>query len=139
MGSAVQLRMDLADFFPCMSGARVQSAFRTLGYPEPVADLLGGIRPQCPQGAPTWPALANLCAFRLACRLTGLADWLGATYSRYADDPAFSGGAEFARRAEYVSAMVAAIARDAMLAQICRQRASARAAAQFAPLDARGL
>jgi len=85
------LRVDLADFFPSLSGARVQAVFRTLGYPEPVADLLGGIctttspgrvfagasvdacllakakrvylRPHLPQGAPTSPALANLCAF----------------------------------------------------------------------------
>ncbi|MGF6725986.1 hypothetical protein P3T43_005371 [Paraburkholderia sp. GAS41] len=38
-----------------------------------------------PQGAPTSPALANLCAFRLDLRLAGLARALGATYTRYAD------------------------------------------------------
>lgn len=137
VGQAMLLRVDLTDFFPSVSGARVQSVFRTLGYPERVADLLGGIcttttprgafsgatlnarvlsdvtrlylRPHLPQGAPTSPALANLCAFRLDCRLTGLADWLGATYSRYADDLAFSGDDELARRAEYVSAQIGAI------------------------------
>jgi RNA-directed DNA polymerase len=30
--------------------------------------------PHLPQGAPTSRALANLCAHRLDCRLTGLAD-----------------------------------------------------------------
>lgn len=35
--------MDLRDFFASVGGARVQTVFRTLGYPEPVADLLGGI------------------------------------------------------------------------------------------------
>lgn len=141
VGRAVVLRMDLADFFPAISGARVQALFRTLGYPEAVADALGGLctnttppqvfaparwpevpaadlrdarrlyaRPHLPQGAPTSPALANLCAFRLDCRLTGLADWAGAVYSRYADDIAFSGDADVARRITMYAAQVAAIA-----------------------------
>jgi RNA-directed DNA polymerase len=48
--------------------------------------------PHLPQGAPTSPVLANLCAHRLDCRLAGLADAEGAHYSRYADDIVFSGG-----------------------------------------------
>lgn len=141
VGQQLVLRMDLQDFFPCISGVRVQALFRTLGYPESVADLLGGLctnatprsvfaqprdasitpealivaqrmysRPHLPQGAPTSPALANLCAHRLDLRLTGLADWAGATYSRYADDLAFSGGEIFARRVERYAAQIAAIA-----------------------------
>jgi RNA-directed DNA polymerase len=46
-----------------------------------------------PQGAPTSPALANLTSWALDVRLTALAESLGATYSRYADDLVFSGGA----------------------------------------------
>lgn len=113
------LRMDLRDFFPSISGPRVQALFRTCGYPEPVADLLGGIctnavrghrdplysRPHLPQGAPTSPAIANLCAFRVDCRLAGLARSAGILYTRYADDLAFSG--EF--RAERFPLHVAAI------------------------------
>ncbi len=81
----VVLRMDVENFFPTFSGTRIQTFFRTAGYPEPVADLLGGIctnavprgvweqsyfdidaahrreardlyaRPHLPQGAPTSP------------------------------------------------------------------------------------
>ena len=123
-GQRVVLRMDLRDFFPSICRARVQALFRTMGYPESVADLLGGIctnavpraawtgvkgeqlreawklydRPHVPQGAPTSPALANLCAYRVDCRLAGLAGSVGARYTRYADDLAFSGDDNFERR-----------------------------------------
>jgi RNA-directed DNA polymerase len=42
------------------------------------------------QGAPTSPTLANLVAWRLDRRLTGLAAKRGYTYTRYADDLVFS-------------------------------------------------
>jgi hypothetical protein len=138
-GQRVVLRMDLRDFFPSISGARIQTFFRTAGYPESVADRLGGIctnaaprsawnvpafevdplqlrearvlysRPHLPQGAPTSPALANLCFYRADCRLAGLAKSAGAVYTRYADDLAFSGGQSFERCAERFSTHVAAI------------------------------
>ena len=129
-GQRAVLRMDLQNFFPSISGARIQTFFRTVGYPESVADLLGGIctnaapravrsqlqearglyaRPHLPQGAPTSPSLANLCAWRADCRLAGLAKSAGARYTRYADDMAFSGGESFDRRADRFSAHVAAI------------------------------
>jgi hypothetical protein len=63
-----------------------------------------------PQGAPTSPALANLTAFRLDRRLHGLAERLGATYSRYADDLVLSGDARLARQAVPLWAAVIAIA-----------------------------
>jgi hypothetical protein len=139
VGQRVVLRMDLRDFFPSISEARVQALFRTAGYPDGVADLLGGLCTNAaprrmwktlgkgldplamaearalyawrhlPQGAPTSPALANLCAYRVDCRLSGLAEASGAVYTRYADDLAFSGGAEFARCVERFALRAAAI------------------------------
>ena len=140
VGRPVVLTLDLADFFPSISAARVRALFLTAGYPEAVARPLAGLctnsvpagvwsdpacpflgqdlwrvrrlyrQPHLPQGAPTSPALANLAAFRLDARLTGLAASLGAQYTRYADDLAFSGGAELARAVERVVVEVGAIA-----------------------------
>ncbi len=125
VGRRVVVRMDLQDFFPSIIGARIQTVFRLIGYPESVADLLGGIctnavppsvlrsdlyrRPHLPQGAPTSPALGNICAYRMDCRLAGLAKSVGAAYTRYADDLAFSGDEEFERRLERFLPLAAAI------------------------------
>jgi RNA-directed DNA polymerase len=68
--------------------------------------------PHLPQGAPTSPLLANLCAFTLDRRLAGLAARLGATYTRYADDLVLSGDRRLARGATRLTATVAAIAAD---------------------------
>jgi len=68
--------------------------------------------PHLPQGAPTSPALANLAAFRLDRRLSGLARSLQATYTRYADDLAFSGSMRLLRASETLRRAVADIARE---------------------------
>jgi RNA-directed DNA polymerase len=125
VGQGVVLRMDLQNFFTSIGRPRLQTFFRMMGYPESVADLLGGLcttatphdvchdalhsRPHLPQGAPTSPALANICAFRIDCRLSGLAKSAGAEYTRYADDLAFSGGQAFERSAEQFALRAAAI------------------------------
>jgi hypothetical protein len=132
-GQAIVLRFDLCDFFPSVRASRVHALFRTAGYPAPVARLLTGLctnvlpsevrdaapgrqsasayaHAHLPQGAPTSPALANLCAYRLDCRLAALAQSLGAHYTRYADDLAFSGGARLERGARRFQVLVCRVA-----------------------------
>lgn len=127
VGRRVVLRLDLRDFFPSIPAARIEALFRTVGCPDSVSQLLAGLcttsaphelcKPgleiyrhrHLPQGAPTSPALANLCAYRADCRLAGLATAAGARYTRYADDLAFSGGEDFERRVSRFSAHAAAI------------------------------
>ena len=136
----IVVTLDLCDFFPTISTARVVALFLTAGYPEAVARRLAGLctnsvpadvwsdpscpfhgpdlwrvmrlyrQPHLPQGAPTSPALANLAAYRLDSRLTGLAAAVDARYTRYADDLAISGGATLARAVGRVIVQVGAIA-----------------------------
>jgi hypothetical protein len=125
-GEAAVVALDLRDFFLRTQISRVHGAFRSLGYPSPVAFLLTGLcttrSPQTaferldggtrhdeetrgfyqalhlPQGAPTSPALTNLTAWRMDCRLHGLARSFEANYTRYADDLTFSGDRAFAAK-----------------------------------------
>jgi RNA-directed DNA polymerase len=115
---AVIVKFDLANFYPSVTFARVTAIFRSLGYSreaaiwlarlttsalpanvpfvkeEPSA-VLPYLKRHLPQGAPTSPALANLSAYSLDVRLSGLARSFGAVYTRYADDLTFSGPARF--------------------------------------------
>jgi hypothetical protein len=126
--------MDLSNFFPSIAAPRVQALYAALGYPERVAQLLAGLCtnavpmrvarrgaptwvaakklgvPHLPQGAPTSPSLANLCALYLDYRLDGLARSLGGRYTRYADDIAFSGDEAMRRNAAKLPVHIAAIA-----------------------------
>lgn len=70
------------------------------------------LRQHLPQGAPTSPSLANLCAYTLDRRLSHAASAAGTRYSRYADDLTFSGGDEFARTVSAFAAFAAGIAID---------------------------
>jgi RNA-directed DNA polymerase len=133
-GKAIVLRIDLQDFFATVRAGKVFGVFRTAGYPDEVARLLAALcvnraplrllvgapfetrrrfgDKHLPQGAPTSPALANLCARGLDVRLAAAAAAVGATYSRYADDLAFSGDEAFARRSRSFTALASGIALD---------------------------
>jgi RNA-directed DNA polymerase len=115
-GAALVVRMDLEGFFPTVSARRIHSLLLLAGYPEAVAKALSGLLTtstpvdvlttapcrearllnklggtHLPQGAPSSPAVSNAVTYNLDRRLAALADVLGATYTRYADDLAFSG------------------------------------------------
>lgn len=127
VGQRVLVQFDLRDFYPSVSYSRVVALFRSLGFSREVSCWLGRLttaacpeqlfespsavqfasrdffdrspylRRHLPQGAPTSPALANLSAFVLDLRLSGLARTFGANYTRYADDLTFSGDLRFQR------------------------------------------
>ena len=138
VGQACCLRMDLKDFFPSISGGRVRGMFGAFGMPPEVARCLAAltttqthlniIEPRqpagnrgqfsasrlylpahLPQGAPTSPAIANIMAYRLDARLSGLAAAANVHYTRYADDLLFSGDRLFGRQAKTFATTVGAI------------------------------
>ena len=139
-GESVVVTADLKDFFLNTRVARVHHIFRSLGYPWAAARALTSLctactprsvfarvpmarrhdwltqkiyqSPHLPQGAPTSPALANLAAWHLDVRVRGLARSFGASYTRYADDLAFSGDPDFAARIKPFLAGLEQIARS---------------------------
>ncbi|GAB2980684.1 reverse transcriptase domain-containing protein [Frigoribacterium salinisoli] len=130
VGREVVVTLDLVSCFASVTAPRVHGTFRRAGLAEPLAHVLTGLctttvprsvlramppggdpderaalrraltLPHLPQGAPTSPALANLTLRRLDARLAGWAESCGASYTRYADDLAFSGDRDLARRVD---------------------------------------
>jgi RNA-directed DNA polymerase len=130
---AIVVNLDLEDFFPSIGFPRVRSVFKCVGYSPCVATILALLCTECPrrvmdydgvryfaatgtrglpQGACTSPGLSNQVARRLDRRLAGLAGKLGVSYTRYADDLAFSGNEELEGRVGYLIARVRHIAQD---------------------------
>jgi retron-type reverse transcriptase len=136
IGRASVINLDLKDFFPSITFLRVKGIFQELGYSPAVATILAllstesprrkveyngkvfhvatGLR-ALPQGACTSPAISNLLARRLDSRLKGIAQKLGFTYTRYADDLTFSGTKESAAKTGYLLARVRHIVADEKL------------------------
>jgi retron-type reverse transcriptase len=129
----VLVNTDLKDFFPTVTFPRVMGIFRELGYSPAVATILALLCTESPrrtvtyagtqyhvatgpralpQGACTSPALSNLVTRRLDSRLIGLAEKLGWSYTRYADDATFSARGESAGKTAYLLARVRHIAVD---------------------------
>lgn len=109
------LRIDLKDFFPTMTFARVRGYLIAMGYSYPVAATLAVLMTEaerqpvqidgkiyhvpvgqrhCVQGAPTSPGMCNAIVQKLDHRLAGLARKHQLTYTRYADDLTFSGNVD---------------------------------------------
>ena len=135
VGQGIVVKFDLANFYPSVTFARIVAIFRSLGYSREVAIWLGllttsavpgnlgfqeqgpyaivpYLRRHLPQGAPTSPALANLSAFSMDVRLSGLAKSFGARFTRYADDLTFSGPVELGRGLRIVVPLIRQIVRQ---------------------------
>ncbi len=120
VGQRILLKLDLENFYPSVRYPRVVAIFRSLGFSREVGiwlarlttssvpwEAMSSLGPaghayvytygsrHLPQGAPTSPALANLSAYSLDVRLSGLAASYDVTYTRYADDITFSGTKRF--------------------------------------------
>ncbi|MEK6215691.1 MAG: reverse transcriptase family protein, partial [Boseongicola sp.] len=111
VGRDLVINWDLKNFFPTVTYTRVKGLFRSFGYSEKIATVLGLLctepdaeqveldgedyfvhssKRHLPQGAPTSPAITNLLCRRFDARLKGIAEQLGFHYTRYADDLSFS-------------------------------------------------
>jgi len=135
VGQQLIIKMDLDNFYSRVRYARVVALFRSLGYSREVALWLarlttsavpsnlpfpGGEPKQLrlflarhlPQGAPTSPAIANLVAWNLDIRLSGLARSFNAQYTRYADDLTFSGGDDLQYSSRVFLPLVSQIIRE---------------------------
>ena len=112
VGRRVVVHLDLQDFFPTVTAARVRGYLIACGYGYPVATALAVLMTEaqrqpvavddevfhvpvgprhCVQGAPTSPGLCNAIVAKLDRRLGGLAKKFAVAYTRYADDLTFSG------------------------------------------------
>ncbi len=88
---------DIRKFFDSVRMERVHDTLLSLGCSEDVAAVitrLTTLNYALPQGAPSSPILAVLVFLPSARRLYGLAKSMGASYTVYIDDSAFSGKKE---------------------------------------------
>jgi RNA-directed DNA polymerase len=88
------LKLDISDFFPSLSSAKVRTLFRSLGYSKQVSYFLtrlctyqGGL----PQGAPTSPMISNHLLAEFDEEVWSYCSNHSMRYTRYADDMTFSG------------------------------------------------
>ena len=108
VGMNYVLNLDLKDFFPSISQARVWARLqlKPFSFSKEIANIAAGLccmpvedktegkkwkkKGVLPQGAPTSPLLTNAVCDKLDRRLLGLAKRFNVKYSRYADDITFS-------------------------------------------------
>jgi len=94
LSSAQLLKLDLRDFFPSISTARVCQLFVEAGYTLAVARTLAALSTMhgsLPQGAPSSPLISNLVLDTFDRSVSSLCSSRGLNYTRYADDIVISG------------------------------------------------
>jgi hypothetical protein len=92
VGAAIIITADIQDFFPTTRADRIEARWghRFDQDTARLLTLLTTLEDGLPQGAPTSPLLSNLVNAELDERLAQRALRIGARYSRYCDDLAFS-------------------------------------------------
>ncbi|HVC59303.1 MAG TPA: reverse transcriptase family protein [Acetobacteraceae bacterium] len=93
-GAEWAISVDIASFFQTTPAALVWKTLKQLGYDEPAAGLLTSLT--CyhgflAQGAPSSPALSNLCFAETDAMLVRLSERHACRITRYADDIVLSG------------------------------------------------
>lgn len=109
-GARHLLRADIADFFESISSATLERLFSRCGLSSNIARVLArftSINGSLGLGLHTSPLLANLVCIDLDRRLSALAAKHNCSYTRYADDLAFSGPTRLPSRLELASAVAA--------------------------------
>ncbi|MTI71456.1 MAG: RNA-directed DNA polymerase [Firmicutes bacterium] len=94
IGKECVINLDIKNFFPSIRYIQIYNIFRSFGYTRHLCMVFTGLctyKNVLPQGAPTSPLLSNLVCKRLDTKLLDLANHIGASYTRYADDITFSG------------------------------------------------
>lgn len=97
MGKEYVVTFDLKDFFTTIEYGRVFHIFYYYGYTKEVSFALASLVTKdgyLPQGSPASPYISNIVCLKLDKRLGRLAEKIGCSYSRYADDITFSGNRE---------------------------------------------
>lgn len=87
------LCLDIEDFFPSIPYAKVYTVFKAIEYNSHVSHIFASLctcKGKLPQGAVSSPALSNIICTRLDHRISGYVGKRNITYTRYADDMAFS-------------------------------------------------
>ena len=94
IGKEYVITFDIKDFFGAIRYERVFNIFYYYGYTKEVSYALAKLITKdghLPQGSPASPYVSNIVCLKMDKRLERLAEKIGCTYSRYADDITFSG------------------------------------------------
>jgi hypothetical protein len=86
--------LDIRDFFPSITGDKVASAVKELGYSDKGIQIIKNfctLNDRLVQGSPASPVLSNIVFIPFDIKLKNIASDFGVRYTRYADDLAFSG------------------------------------------------
>jgi len=109
VGQKLVLTIDIKDFFGSINTSRVTRLFRNLGYSKSVSEMLAQLCTldnSLPQGAPSSPAISNICMYQTDCKIGQISQYMNIRYTRYSDDMTFSGEFESGKVIGYVKALL---------------------------------